>query len=65
VLILAGTRKGLGQCVHSCSCTRAAGAPPAARDVYVEGEDLRERDGLGTALGEIETVRIVAAIAGG
>ena len=34
-------------------------------NVYVEGEDVRERDGLSTPVGEAETVRVIAAIAGG
>ena len=34
-------------------------------NVYVEGEDVRERGGLGSELRESETVRVIAAIAGG
>jgi molybdopterin synthase sulfur carrier subunit len=34
-------------------------------NVYVDGVDAREREGLETSLGEDETVRVVAAIAGG
>ena len=34
-------------------------------NVYVEGTDVRERDGLQTAVGERDTVRVVAAVAGG
>ncbi|MFN2470381.1 MAG: MoaD/ThiS family protein [Gaiellaceae bacterium] len=34
-------------------------------NVYVDGIDMRERDGLGTPLAGVETVRVVAAIAGG
>ena len=34
-------------------------------NVYVDGVDMRERDGLATSLGQNETVRVVAAIAGG
>ena len=34
-------------------------------NVYVDGIDARERDGLETPLGETETVRVVAAVAGG
>jgi hypothetical protein len=34
-------------------------------NVYVDGVDARERDGLATSLGGEETVRVVAAIAGG
>ena len=34
-------------------------------NVYVDGEDVRERDGLGTRLEETSTVRVVAAVAGG
>jgi molybdopterin converting factor small subunit len=34
-------------------------------NVYVEGQDVREREGLATRLGEAETVRVIAAIAGG
>jgi adenylyltransferase/sulfurtransferase len=34
-------------------------------NVYVEGQDVREREGLATPLGEAETVRVIAAIAGG
>ena len=34
-------------------------------NVYVDGVDMRERGGLEVPLGEDETVRIVAAIAGG
>jgi sulfur-carrier protein len=34
-------------------------------NVYVDGEDVRERDGLQTKLDGTEEVRILAAIAGG
>ena len=34
-------------------------------NVYVDGEDVRGRGGLGAALEGAETVRVVAAIAGG
>jgi sulfur-carrier protein len=34
-------------------------------NVYVDGIDARDRDGLETALEESATVRVVAAIAGG
>ena len=34
-------------------------------NVYVDGVDARDREGLQTSLGESETVRVVAAIAGG
>ena len=34
-------------------------------NVYVDGDDVRERDGLGTKLDERSTVRIVQAVAGG
>ncbi len=34
-------------------------------NVYVDGVDMRERGGLSAPLCEIETVRVVAAIAGG
>ena len=34
-------------------------------NVYVDGEDVRRSDGVGTQLGGGETVRVVAAIAGG
>jgi len=34
-------------------------------NVYVDGVDAREREGLETSLGGDETVRVVAAIAGG
>jgi hypothetical protein len=34
-------------------------------NVYVDGVDVRERDGLETALEGSETIRLVAAIAGG
>jgi molybdopterin converting factor small subunit len=34
-------------------------------NVYVDGEDMRTRDGLDTALAGGEEIRIVAAIAGG
>jgi sulfur-carrier protein len=34
-------------------------------NVYVEGRDVRETGGLGTAVGETDTVRVIAAIAGG
>ena len=34
-------------------------------NVYVDGVDARERDGLATTLGQSTTVRVVAAIAGG
>ena len=34
-------------------------------NVYVEGEDVRDRGGLGGPLRDSETVRVVAAIAGG
>jgi molybdopterin converting factor small subunit len=34
-------------------------------NVYVDGEDVRERDGLETRLQGAEEVRVIAAIAGG
>jgi sulfur-carrier protein len=34
-------------------------------NVYVDGVDMRERDGLETPLAGAETVRVVAAVAGG
>jgi molybdopterin synthase sulfur carrier subunit len=34
-------------------------------NVYVDGEDVRERDGLDTRLQGSEEVRVIAAIAGG
>jgi len=34
-------------------------------NVYVDSEDVRTRDGIETALGGGETIRVVAAIAGG
>jgi len=34
-------------------------------NVYVDGIDIRDRDGLETALAGIEEIRLVAAIAGG
>ena len=34
-------------------------------NVYVDGQDMRGRDGVGTRLGGGETIRVVAAIAGG
>jgi molybdopterin synthase sulfur carrier subunit len=34
-------------------------------NVYVDGVDARDRDGLATALDGPETIRLVAAIAGG
>ena len=34
-------------------------------NVYVDREDVRGRDGIETALGGEETIRVVAAIAGG
>jgi sulfur-carrier protein len=34
-------------------------------NVYVDGVDMRDRDGLGTALAGGETLRLVGAIAGG
>ena len=34
-------------------------------NVYVDGVDVREHDGLGTELRGSETVRLVGAIAGG
>ena len=34
-------------------------------NVFVDGEDMRARDGVATALGGGETIRVVAAIAGG
>ena len=34
-------------------------------NVFVDGEDMRARDGLATELAGGETVRVVAAIAGG
>lgn len=34
-------------------------------NVYVDGVDIRERQGLDTSLAEAESVRVVAAIAGG
>ena len=34
-------------------------------NVYVDGQDMRGRDGVETALEGTETIRVVAAIAGG
>ena len=34
-------------------------------NVYVDGIDARDRDGLATGLGPAETVQIIAAVAGG
>jgi sulfur-carrier protein len=34
-------------------------------NVYVDGEDVRERDGLDTRLDGAEEIRVIAAIAGG
>ena len=34
-------------------------------NVYVDGEDVRERDGLDTRLDGSEEIRVLAAIAGG
>jgi len=34
-------------------------------NVYVDGEDVRERDGLDTQLDGSEEIRVIAAIAGG
>jgi len=34
-------------------------------NVFVDGQDMRARDGVGTRLEGTETVRVVAAIAGG
>jgi sulfur-carrier protein len=34
-------------------------------NVYVDGEDVRERDGLETRLDGTEEIRVIAAIAGG
>ncbi|MDQ3822183.1 MAG: MoaD/ThiS family protein [Actinomycetota bacterium] len=34
-------------------------------NVYVDGQDMRTRDGVATPLDGAETVRVVAAIAGG
>ena len=34
-------------------------------NVYVDGTDVRELDGLATPVGDGETVRVVAAVAGG
>jgi sulfur-carrier protein len=34
-------------------------------NVYVDGEDVRERDGLDTTLAGPEEIRVLAAIAGG
>jgi sulfur-carrier protein len=34
-------------------------------NVYVDGEDVRERDGLDTRLDGSEEIRVIAAIAGG
>ncbi len=34
-------------------------------NVYVDREDVRARDGVETVLGGTETIRVVAAIAGG
>ena len=41
------------------------GEPRGLVNVYVDGVDMRERDGLETPLAEAATVRVVAAIAGG
>ena len=34
-------------------------------NVYVDGEDVREREGLDTQLDGAEEIRVIAAIAGG
>jgi molybdopterin synthase sulfur carrier subunit len=34
-------------------------------NVYVDGQDMRARDGVATSLAGNETIRVVAAIAGG
>ena len=34
-------------------------------NVFVEGDDMRAREGLATPLGAETTIRVVAAIAGG
>jgi hypothetical protein len=34
-------------------------------NVYIDGEDVRERDGLETSLDGSEEIRVIAAIAGG
>ena len=34
-------------------------------NVYVDGIDARDREGLATELGTAETVRVIAAVAGG
>jgi molybdopterin converting factor small subunit len=34
-------------------------------NVYVDGEDVRERDGLETRLQGSDEIRVIAAIAGG
>ena len=34
-------------------------------NVYVDGHDLRDREGLETSLGDDEEIRVVAAVAGG
>jgi molybdopterin converting factor small subunit len=34
-------------------------------NVYVDGEDVRGRDGVETSLRDGQTVRVVAAVAGG
>lgn len=34
-------------------------------NIYVDGEDVREREGLGTRLNHASTLRVVAAVAGG
>jgi molybdopterin synthase sulfur carrier subunit len=34
-------------------------------NVYVDGEDAREADGLQTAVDEAQEVRVIAAVAGG
>jgi molybdopterin converting factor small subunit len=34
-------------------------------NVYLDGQDVREREGLATRLGETDTIRLVGAIAGG
>ena len=34
-------------------------------NVYVDGEDARQSDGLETALGGAQEVRVIAAVAGG
>ena len=41
------------------------GALRALVNVYVDGDDVRERDGLGTRLETRSTIRIVQAVAGG